>query len=171
MGPAMQALDERARKWVRYRIWDGMNPTAAARAAGYAPGVQPHQLRVQGFRLNTNPRVIEAMREEGERLLGHAAPLAIAGLVRQLDSKSPKIRAAAIESVLDRTGYSRRTAQDIRVEHTDGRSTDALLAALEAYAAERRVPKQIEAKAEEVNGEDSHTIAVVIPTAGDGRGG
>jgi hypothetical protein len=54
--------------------------------------------------------------------------LAVLGLKRDLLSGKQKVRERAQESVLDRTGYGRKTTQDIRVEHTDKRSTAQILA-------------------------------------------
>lgn len=147
-GPLMLALEERQRKFVTLRVWEGKNPTQAARGAGYA-GKTDGYLRVQGHRLSRSLKIIAAMREESERLFSGAAPLAIAGLVRQLDSKNVKLRAAAIDSVLDRTGYGRKTTQDIRVEHVDTRSTAELLALVAKLAGVPAVPA-IEGKFEEV---------------------
>lgn len=160
LGPCMQALVEKQRKfvfaWVRS---GGVEPTKCARAAGYSDASEG--CKVAAFRLLRSEKVQAALREEADRTLNRHAVVAILGLGDLLNSENEKIRLQAIENVLDRTGYGRKTFQDITVEHTDGRSTDALLAALEAYAAGRRAPKQIEGSASAVTHLDKpETICV-----------
>jgi phage terminase small subunit len=127
-GAAMTALDERARKFVVLRVWHGKNPTQAAKGAGYGAKSDGY-LRVQGHRLMRQDRVIAALKEEAERRLGSATAMALVGLSEAVESKQAKLRMPAIDSVLDRAGYGRKTTQDIRVEHVDNRSTAELMAA------------------------------------------
>lgn len=150
LGPAMLALDARQRRfvvgWLGTR---GKNGARVARAAGYSAHGQAD--KVQACRLVQNPKIIAAMKEEADRTLDGAAVLAILGLTDLVGEKDPKIRAAAIDSVLDRTGYSRRTTQDIRVEHVDTRSTAEIMAALERLMPRAALPI-LETTAETVDG-------------------
>ncbi len=147
-GPAMLALDERRRKFVLFRVHHQKNAWQAAKAAGYSDSTEGY-LRVQGHRLMRDKSVIAAMREEAERHLDSVAVLAILGLGKLVESKNEKIRSAAIDSVLDRTGYARKVTQDIRVEHTDSRSTAAILGELRRLMPAAPLP-MIEGKFEEV---------------------
>ncbi len=137
LGPKMLALDDRAQKFVLLIIHAGKNPTQAAKLAGYSDKTHGY-LRVQGHRLMRQRAVIAALQEEAEKHLGGLQPLAIVRLGKNLLSKNGKISAAAVDSILDRTGISRKTTQDIRVEHVDNRSTGDLLASLRHLMPVRR---------------------------------
>ena len=138
LGPCMLALSAQQRRfvvgWIGTR---GQNGARVARAAGYSDHLDA--AKVQACRLVQNPKVLAALREEADRRLDGIAVLAILGLGDLVQSKDEKIKSAAIDSALDRTGYSRRTQQDIRVEHTDKRSTAELLAAVRSLG--MRVPE------------------------------
>lgn len=132
LGPAMRALDERQRRfvmaWVKSR---GKNGAACARSAGYSD--HKDAAKVAAHVLLRNTKIIKALQEEAERQLDGLAVIAVMGLGELIRSPDRKVKQTAIDSVLDRTGFSRRTQQDIKVEHTDNRSTAELLALVEAY--------------------------------------
>lgn len=143
----MLALDARQRRfvvgWLGTR---GKNGARVARAAGYSSHKEAD--KVQACRLLHNPKILAALKEEADRTLDGTAVLAILGLTDLVGNEDVKVRAAAIDSVLDRTGYGRKTSQDIRVDHTDSRTTAQIMAALQQFA-----PKMlpvIETTAEEV---------------------
>lgn len=128
-GPAMMALDERARKFVVLRVYHKKNPTQAAKGAGYSSKTDGY-LRVQGHRLMRSARVIAALREEAERRMGGATAMALVGLAEAVETGKGRNKTAAQIEVLDRFGFGKKTVQDIRVEHVDTRSTAELLAAV-----------------------------------------
>lgn len=129
LGPCMLALTVLQRRfvvgWIGTR---GKSGSRVARAAGYSD--KSGAAKVIAHHLIRNPKIIAALKEEADRHLDGTAALAILGLSDLVGNKNPKVRAAAIDSVLDRTGYGRKSTQDIRVEHVDSRSTEELLASV-----------------------------------------
>lgn len=122
----MLALNAQQRRFVVGWIGSGgKNAARVARAAGYAEG----SAKVKACINLRNPKVIAALREEAERRFDTIAVEAILGLGDLAKSEDEKVRASAIDSILDRTGYGRKTTQDIRVEHVDNRTTAELMAA------------------------------------------
>lgn len=147
----MLALDERARKFVLLRVHARKNPTQAARLAGYSTKTDGY-LRVQGHRLMRQKAVAAALTEEAEKKFATAKAMALVGLADLVESKDAKTRSIAIDSVLDRSGVGRRTVQDIRVEHTDSRSTAELLELANRF--QKMLPKPIEGEFTEVKDEN-----------------
>lgn len=150
LGPAMLALDSRQRRfvvgWIGTR---GKNAARVARAAGYSD--KHDACKVRAHYLIHNPKILLALKEEADRTLDGTAVLAILGLTDLVGEKDAKIRAAAIDSVLDRTGYGRKTTQDIRVEHVDTRSTAELLAAVQHMISARPALPVVDTTAETVD--------------------
>ena len=151
LGPAMIALNQQQRRfvvgWVRSK---GKNAAAAARAAGYSDSSEA--AKVSAHRLLRQANVLAALKEEADRQLDATAVLAILHLGGLVEHKEPKVRAAAIDSVLDRTGYGRKTTQDIRVEHVDNRSTAEIAAAMAKMLGRAALPV-IDTTAEAVDAE------------------
>lgn len=149
LGPAMLALDDKRRRfvvgWVRNR---GKNAAAVARASGFSD--KSEGAKVQAFRLLRQPKILAALKEEAERQLDATAALAILHLGGLVEHKDPKVQQAAIDSVLDRKGFGRRTTQDIRVEHVDTRSTAELLAEVRRLTGGALALPVIETTAEDV---------------------
>jgi phage terminase small subunit len=129
LGPCMLALTAQQRRfvmgWIAAR---GRNASRVARAAGYQGEVAS---RVNAHHLIRNPKVIAALREEADRQMDANGVIAVFRLADLLDSSDKKIRQVAIENALDRSGYGRKSTQDIRVEHTDNRSTAQILAEIQ----------------------------------------
>lgn len=127
LGPRMLALTPQQRRfvigWIGTR---GKSGARAAKAAGYSDEGEACKVRAHG--LLRNEKVLAALKEEADRRLDSIAIMAVLGLEDLLGSKNPKVRQIAIDSALDRTGYGRKTTQDIRVEHVDKRSTAEILA-------------------------------------------
>lgn len=146
LGPAMLALTPMARRfvvgWVGTR---GKNAARVARAAGYSV----NRAKVTACNLLRSEKILLALKEEADRRLDGIAVLAILGLGDLVTSKNEKVKAAAVDSVLDRTGYGRRSTQDVRVEHVDSRSTAELLAAVKLLMGPKGLPI-IDTTAEEV---------------------
>lgn len=126
----MLALTEMQRRfvigWIQNR---GKNAARVARAAGYS---DKHECaKVKAHLMLHNPKVIRALHEEAGRRLDGMAAIAVAVLEENMASADPKARQAAADSVLDRTGYPRRTEQSVEVEDKRPQRTyDQLLAAV-----------------------------------------
>lgn len=142
----MLALSAQRRRfvvgWIGVR---GKNASRVARAAGYSA----ISAKVTACNLLRDPKILAALKEEADRRLDGIAVLAILGLGDLVTSRNPKVKAAAVDSVLDRTGYGRRSTQDVRVEHVDSRSTAELLAAVRQMMGPKALPV-IETTAEKV---------------------
>lgn len=128
LGPAMLALDARQRRfvvgWVQNR---GKNGARVARAAGYSD--KGEACKVRAHYLLQNPKIQKALHEEAGRRLDGMAALAVAVLEQNLRDAAPKARQAAADSILDRTGYARRTEQVVDIEDKrEKRSYEQLLA-------------------------------------------
>lgn len=135
----MLALTAQQRRFVvGWLAARGKNAARVARAAGYADSSE--SAKVSAHRCLQNPKVIAAMKEEAERQFDGIAALAIVALRDQIGNSDPKVRQAAIDSALDRTGFGRKSSQDIRVEHSDTRSTAELLAAVQQLMGRKALP-------------------------------
>lgn len=148
-GPAMSALDERARKFVVLRVWHGMNATQAAKNAGYSTKTDLYQ-RVQGCRLMQQDRIVAALKEVAEKRMQGATAIALVGLADAVESGKGRNRTAAQIEALDRFGFGKKSTQDIRVEHMDSRSTAQILADLQRLMPGRALP-MLETTAEVVD--------------------
>lgn len=153
LGPAMLALTAQQRRfvvgWIAAR---GKNASRIARAAGYQGEVAA---RVNAHHLIRNPKVLAALKEEADRQLDAAAVLAVLGLHDLMGSKNEKVRLEAVNSALDRTGYGRRTTQDIRVEHVDSRSTEDLMRLVQQFSQGALPGPAVEGEFVEVAGGES----------------
>lgn len=137
LGPAMLALTVARRRFVVGWIGTkGKNAARVARSAGFSA----QRAKVTACELLRDPKILAALKEEADRRLDGIAVLAILGLGDLVTSKNEKVKAAAVDSVLDRTGYGRRSTQDVRVEHVDSRSTAELLAAVQAMMGPKALP-------------------------------
>lgn len=130
LGPAMLALTAQQRRfvvgWIQSR---GKNAARVAKAAGYSDSSEA--AKVSAHRLLHSSRVQRALHEEAGRRLDGLAALAVAVLDQNLASSNPKVRQAAVDSILDRTGYARRTEQVVEVEDKRPKKTyEQLLAAV-----------------------------------------
>jgi len=128
LGPAMLALDARQRRfvvgWIQNR---GKNGARVARAAGYSD--KGEACKVRAHYLLQNPKIQKALHEEAGRRLDGMAAVAVSVLQLNMASANPKARQAAADSVLDRTGFARRTEQVVDIEDKrEKRSYDQLLA-------------------------------------------
>ena len=146
LGPAMLKLTEQQRRfvvgWLGAR---GKNAARVARAAGFSSSSRADA--VSAHRLLHNPKIIAALKEEAERQFDGIGALAIVALRDQIGSSDPKVRQAAIDSALDRTGYGRKSMQDIRVENVESRPTDELLTEIKELLERKKAPV-IEGRAE-----------------------
>ncbi len=132
LGPAMLALTDRQRRFVRGYLKSGAkNATRVARQAGFE--MDGEGTKTHAYWLLHNVKVIAAMREEKERdLNGPMVIHAITQLELLAKTGDKKVKAKAIDSILDRTGFGRQTNQQIsmQVEHVDTRGTVEIMAEL-----------------------------------------
>jgi len=119
LGDAMLQLLPRQRKFVVALLETGTtNYTRAAKMAGYG-GNSESGLRVQASRLAHDPRIIRALREEGERRLRASAVMATSVLINIAENGlTAKDRLKAAEMILNRTGLHALTEHKTTVEHT-----------------------------------------------------
>lgn len=129
LGPAMLALDPRQRRfvigWIRTR---GKNAARVAAAAGYSTHLESH--KVQACRLLRKATTLAAIKEEADRRLDSVAVLALLRLEDIVENPEHSDHLKAVDSLLDRGGYSRKTQHSVNVQHTDSRSTAELLEAV-----------------------------------------
>lgn len=154
LGPAMLALDARQRRfvigWIQTR---GQNGARVARAAGYSDKLEA--AKVRAHHLLHNQKIQKALHEEAGRRLDGAAALAVVVLEHNLSNANPKARQAAADSILDRTGYSRRTEQVVDIEDKrEKRSYEQLLALVSQKLKQHNLiaPPVIDTTAEDVPG-------------------
>lgn len=119
LGPAMQALPtDRQRAFVVAMLQYGMRGYGkAALAAGFTG--DDNTLRVTGHRLAHDARIQEAIREEGQRMLGASVGLGVDFLTATLENPiaSTKDRLRAVELLFNRTGLPAQTEHKVTVEH------------------------------------------------------
>lgn len=139
----MLACTEQQRRWVVAYAMCG-DATAAAREAGYSDSSDA--AKVSAFRLLRTPRVIDALKEWTRGALeGRGAFVAVQALIEIASDPEDKNRFAAADSLADRVGFARQTNHQVQVEHTDNRSTGALLDAVRSYF-QPKAPVVIEAQ-------------------------
>lgn len=164
LGPAMLACTEMQRRFVIGWIAAcGKNASAVARAAGYSDkGINS---RVRGHFLTRDPKILRALQEEAGRQLNGLSAIAVARLHLNLNSRNPKVAQVAIDSILDRTGFPRRTERSLDVtDHRPPKDFEQVLTMvsekLRVLASKAQEPKQIEAQYTEVV-DVAHADAVV----------
>lgn len=142
LGPAMLALTPQQRRfvvgWIQSR---GKNAAAVARASGYSDIKEG--AKVRAFEVLHSPKVMRALHEEAGRRLDGMAAIAVAVLEQNLASSDIKARQAAADSILDRTGYPRRSEQAI--EHEDKRPQRSYEQLLSAVAQKLRQHNVVQA--------------------------
>ncbi len=120
-GEAMKALpNDRMRLFVLALLdQPHRDASAAAREAGYAnPGGDSSYLRVKGHLLSHDPRVQEAIREEGYKRMGAHAILASTVLVEIAQGNhgaEAKDRLKAAGMILNRVGLNEKTEHKVTV--------------------------------------------------------
>ncbi len=140
----------------------GKNAARVARAAGYAD--KHEAAKVQAHRALQSPRVQRALHEEAGRRLDGMAAIAVGVLQINLASSNVKARQAAADSILDRTGYPRRTEQAVEFEDkSPARTYDQLLRAVSEKLQKNNLlelpaPKIDDAQFVEVKGEDAQAV-------------
>jgi hypothetical protein len=106
LGPAMKALNERQRAFVRHLVTGkpGYGAlTQAARRAGYGRDSKPATLGKHAHDLSQNPKIIAAITEEAKKVIrgvGHAE--AAAAVMNMIRDPSHRNHARAVDMVLSR---------------------------------------------------------------------
>ena len=122
LGPAMQRLNERQRRFVHAMIeLGGLNNRRAALDAGFADSpTNPNQLNVTAHRLAHDENIQAAIKEEGIRLLNAGTFLAVKVCLEiaadPTTMKKDKLKAA--EMIMNRTGLHATSEHKVAVEHT-----------------------------------------------------
>lgn len=115
-GPAMQALTERQRLFVLAALDDGgtKSNTEYARAAGY--NGSPATLQVTGHRVAHDPKVLDAMIEEGTKRMHSGVIVATSELVRLCrGALKDADKLKAIDMLLNRVGLHAKTEHKLTV--------------------------------------------------------
>jgi hypothetical protein len=123
IGPAMRALNDRQRAFVRAVITLGsggiQNNAKAAEIAGYS-GSTRGVLKDTGWRLANDARIQAALLEEARRTVNVAAAVVATPVVISIamdKSVKPQDRLRAAEMLFNRGGMPALTEQKITVEH------------------------------------------------------
>lgn len=131
MGPAMQKLTEKQRRFVMAWIQlGGKNQTRAAMSAGY--NFDPNKtnsIEVIASTLAHNPKIQEAMLELARAgIQGKGSVIAMETLLEIASNPAAekKDRIAASNSILSRAGISEKTEHKVAVTHQDITSDQAI---------------------------------------------
>jgi len=121
-GPAMQALNERQRLFVRAMVqFPAAKAAKLARMAGYGV-VEGSSTRVMdqiGYRLVHDDKVLAAVHEETEKAIRRGGLVGIAGMIEIATDKNSPERLRACIALADRAGFPAKTEHKVVVEHTD----------------------------------------------------
>jgi len=142
LGPAMQALSERHREFVRSLVTEKPGHGALTRAyrkAGFGKNSKPNSktsnLSKEAHRLSRDERIIAAIAEESRKVIRVGHPEAVNALFEIIRDKSHRDRARAIGLILDRVDPV-QTRHSIDVTH---RTIDPDREALEEIRAARKL--------------------------------
>lgn len=136
-GPKMTALTEKQRGYVLAMLTDPLgNPTAWARAAGYADGGPKSALiRKTAHYLAHDDRIMEAAQEEARRHLNTIGPVLGIGVMMQIArSKGHKQQLAAAQALANRAGFHETSEHKVTVDHND-RTGSAMIERIKQVAA------------------------------------
>ena len=119
LGPAMAALNERQRDYVRGKVFLGLDNAAAARAAGYSIATKSGTGHKTPWWLAHHPGVQDAILEESRKLLRSEGPRSIHTLVQIRDTAdaAPRDRIKAAVELLNRAGMNAITETHHTVTH------------------------------------------------------
>jgi hypothetical protein len=153
LGPCMRALTPRQRRFVwelRYGPVGYGSEVRAARAAGYGtPTSSDQSVKVLAHKAMHNPRVQEALREVGHRIIRAEAFQSIRNVTAIANDLNHRDCLKANIALMDRGGFSVETVHNIVVSH----KVDYTKQALEELAIFRRLGVE-RARLEEIFGRD-----------------
>lgn len=112
----MRALSEQRRLFV-YAYMARPNATQAAIAAGYVDNGNG-SIRVQAHRLIHDPRILAAIREQGEEMMAAVLPTALRTIIDHASNPQSKDSLKAALAVAGMAGISPIVKQETHVEHT-----------------------------------------------------
>lgn len=116
LGPCMQALTDRQRKFVYAMLDTGqVNHTACARVAGYQG--DEDTMKVTAHRLAHDEKIQAAIQEEARKMMGAAQLVATAHLVLIATNPAHKDQLSAIKELMNRSGLAAATEHKITVTH------------------------------------------------------
>lgn len=162
-GPAMLALTERRQKFVISMIESGgLSHTASAIAAGLAKIEDRDYAKVVGYKVAYDPKVQDAIREMGLKMLSAGSIMAVKNLLTIADDSATekKDRLKAIEMILNRTGMHATTEHKVAVTHRN-ETNEEMIKKIELLAGRLGVDAQkllgnitVEAEFEEITEDD-----------------
>jgi hypothetical protein len=133
LGPAMRALTEKQRRFV-LELQAGPAGYGAAvraiRAAGYRSGSNT-ALRVEAHRVLHNPKVQDALREVGGKIIRAEAFQSIQTTAAIARNPKHKDCLKANLALMDRGGFAPETTHHVEVEHSHRHSVEATPQVLE----------------------------------------
>jgi phage terminase small subunit len=123
LGEAMRSLTPPQRRYVIAWLDGASDQSQAARMAGY--GNSDGAVRVAGHRLQHNPKISAALREEADRRMRGGAILAASALIEICSDKFHKDRFKAAVELANRAGLVVETQHRVTVEQ-DSRTVDQI---------------------------------------------
>lgn len=134
LGRAMRKITPQQRAFVvAFVETGGRNATAAARAAGYAPG-NPEAQRVTAYRLTHDEKVLDAIREQANKQIQSSILIGTQALVEIAQEVSHKDRLKAAVELVNRGGLLLATQHNVNVNVRDDRNAGEMVARIEAMA-------------------------------------
>jgi phage terminase small subunit len=168
LGPAMRALTPKQRRFV-LELQRGPagygSAVRAVRAAGYGtPTSSSTAMRVEANRVLHNPKVQDALREVGGKIIRAEAFQSIQTTAAIARNPRHKDQLKANLALMDRGGFGVETVHHVQVDHSHRHSVEATPQVLErirqlAFAAglnPAALPPTIDATPEEIADETSH---------------
>lgn len=124
LGPAMQALNERQRAFVRHLVTGPVGHgrlTKAYRLAGYqSKGGKPTTLSKEAHSLSRDERIIAAVAEESRKVIRIGHPEAVAALFAVIRDPTHRDHMRAVTAVLDRADpIATKHIVDVTHRHLD----------------------------------------------------
>lgn len=138
LGPAMKALNERQRAFVRFFVTEKPGYAALTRAyrkAGYGKNSKAATLSKDAHHMSRDERIIAAIAEESRKVIRVAHPEAAAALLNMIRDPAHRDHARAVMGLLDRVDPV-QTKHSIDVTH---RTIDPDQEALEEMRAARKL--------------------------------
>lgn len=129
LGPAMLALTPRQRRFVvGVMLFGGLNHTKAAVASSDTVYASNSTARAIAYGLAHNPKILEAIREEGLKMLAGSSVMAIHTVldIANDPTAEKKDRLKAVGMILNRVGMSEMTEHKVAVVHTDRTSGEMI---------------------------------------------
>ena len=135
-GPKMSALAPLQRRLVEVYL---EHPTWSATAMALEAGYAQSSAAVRGSINLRDPRVIEAINEEGSRRLRAGGPLAVMGLMKMVVNEAHKDHFRACVAVADRTGFHALSEHKVTVDDKRPQTKRELIDAVKNIAAELKL--------------------------------